>query len=274
MIKINVNNLNLKDTITCGQIFRFKEDNDSYIVILKDRVVRLKYDENTLYVSSNDENNLDLVIRKYLDLDRDYESINKKLISKNKELEHVINYSSGLKMIQQDPYETLISYIISANNRVSMISKVVDNISKKYGKKVMFEGCEYYLFPDNNNMKDCTKEILRSLKTGFRDEYIYQIVNRINNNEFNLDNINNLSTKDALNYLMENKGIGEKVASCILLFAYSRFDVFPIDTWVKKYMKENYNITDIKKIKEFFNDRYNDYCGLVIQYIFNYNRNN
>ena len=273
MIKINVKNLNLKDTITCGQIFRFEENNDSYIVILKDRVVRLKYENNILYVSSNDETNLEQVIRKYLDLDRDYESINKKLIYKNNELEDIINYSSGLKMIQQEPYETLISYIISANNRVSMISKVVDNISKKYGKKVMFENCEYYLFPNNKEMKDCTKEILRSLKTGFRDEYIYEVVNKINRDEFNLDSINNLSTKDALEYLMKNKGIGEKVASCILLFAYSRFDVFPIDTWVKKYMKEKYDITDISKIKKFFNEQYGEYCGLVIQYIFNYNRN-
>ena len=148
MLKIKVNNLNLKDTITCGQIFRFIVDGDSYIVVLKDRIVRLKQDKDTLYVSSNNEENLEDTITKYLDLNRDYKKINDELLLKNPDLLDSINKSNGLKMIQQDKFETLISYIISANNRVPMISKVVDNISKKYGKKVIFEGKEYYLFPD------------------------------------------------------------------------------------------------------------------------------
>lgn len=273
MIKINVDNLNLKDTITCGQIFRFREVNDYYIVILKDRVVKLRYDNGILYVESNNEENLKEVIEYYLDLNRDYNSINQQLINKNPNLKDIIEYSSGLKMIQQDPFETLISYIISANNRVLMISKVVDNISRYYGKKVEFEGEEYYLFPDVNDLKDCTKEILRNLKTGFRDEYIYEVVNKILNGNFDLNSIKDMDTSDALAYLQSNKGIGEKVASCILLFAYSRFDVFPIDTWVKKYMKDNFNIEGVKNIKDYSIESYGKYSGLVIQYIFNYSRN-
>ena len=273
MLKIKVNNLNLKDTITCGQIFRFIVDGDSYIVVLKDRIVRLKQDKDTLYVSSNNEENLEDTITKYLDLNRDYKKINDELLLKNPDLLDSINKSNGLKMIQQDKFETLISYIISANNRVPMISKVVDNISKKYGKKVIFEGKEYYLFPDAIDMKDCTKEDLRSLKTGFRDEYIYEIVNKINSNEFDLENIDKLTTEQALNYLMKNKGIGQKVASCILLFAYSRFDVFPIDTWVKKYMLENYNIKSVKEIKNYSEEHYGQNSGIAIQYMFHTMRN-
>lgn len=273
MIKIGVDNLNLKDTITCGQIFRFKEVNDSYIVILKDRVVKLRYDNGILYVESNNEENLKEVIEYYLDLKRDYNSINQQLIDKNPNLKDVVEYSSGLKMIQQNPFEALISYIISANNRVLMISKVVDNISRCYGKRVEFEGEEYYLFPDVVDLKECTTEILRSLKTGFRDEYIYEIVNKILNGIFDLNSINNMNTNEALNYLQTNKGIGEKVASCILLFAYARFDVFPIDTWVKKYMKDNFNIEGVRNIKDYAIESYGKYSGLVIQYIFNYSRN-
>lgn len=273
MIKISVNNLNLRDTITCGQIFRFVEDNDSYIVILRDRVVRLKQEGNTLYISSNNEANIKDVIVKYLDLDRDYEKLNSKLISNNPDLKDSIEKSKGLKMINQDKFEAIISYIISANNRVVMISKIVDNISKKYGKPVVFEGKEYYLFPDAKDMKNCTKEELRNLKTGFRDEYIYEIVNKINNNTFDLNKIDTLTTENALKYLMENKGIGEKVASCVLLFAYSRFDVFPIDTWVKKYMKENYNINTFREIKKYSLEHYGKNCGLAIQYMFHSMRN-
>ena len=273
MIKIKVKDFNLKDTITCGQIFRFIEEEDSYIVVLNDRVVRLKQDGNILVVSSNNEKNLEQVIVNYLDLDRDYEKINSILIKNNEDLKEAIIKSKGLKMIKQAPFETIISYIISANNRVSMISRVVNNISEKYGQKVVFENKEYYLFPTPSQMKDCTKEQLRTLKTGFRDEYIYEIVNRINDNLFNINSINDMNTKEAMDYLMNNKGIGEKVSSCILLFGYSKFDVFPIDTWVKKYMKDNYNIEGIKNIKDFSINNYKEYSGLAIQYMFNSRRN-
>ncbi len=147
MIKIKVNNFNLKDTVTCGQIFRFIEENDSFIIILKDRVVKLKQENDNLYVTSNNEENLENVIKYYLDLNRDYEKINNKIILNNPDLKSSIEKSNGLKMIQQDKFETIISYIISANNRVPMISKVVNNISEKYGKEVMFENKRYYLFP-------------------------------------------------------------------------------------------------------------------------------
>ena len=155
MIKIKVNNFNLKDTVTCGQIFRFIEENDSFIIILKDRVVKLKQENDNLYVTSNNEENLENVIKYYLDLNRDYEKINNKIILNNPDLKSSIEKSNGLKMIQQDKFETIISYIISANNRVPMISKVVNNISEKYGKEVMFENKRYYLFPTPQEMRDC-----------------------------------------------------------------------------------------------------------------------
>ena len=117
MIKIKVNNFNLKDTVTCGQIFRFIEENDSFIIILKDRVVKLKQENDNLYVTSNNEENLENVIKYYLDLNRDYEKINNKIILNNPDLKSSIEKSNGLKMIQQDKFETIISYIISANNR-------------------------------------------------------------------------------------------------------------------------------------------------------------
>ena len=273
MIKLENVNLNLKDTITCGQIFRFKEEFDSYTVILSDRVVNLKMDNDTLIVKSNNEENLDSVIRSYLDLDRDYDLINKKIIEYDNNFKSIIDECSGFKMINQPKFECLISYIISQNNRVTMISKVLDNISKKYGKKVIFEGNEYYLFPTFDEIKDCTVEDLRELKTGFRDKYIYEIIQKIKNNEFNLDLINDMDSECALKYLMNNKGIGEKVASCILLFAYFKTDVYPIDTWVKKYMLDEFNINNIKDIRKYTNNTYKEYSGLAIQYMFHVKRN-
>lgn len=274
MIKIKNINLNLKDTITCGQIFRFTlEDDNSYTVVLSDRVVNLYQDKNDLIVKSNNEQNLEKVIRNYLDLDRDYDKLNEEIINTDLSLQETVNACRGFKIINSPKFETIISFIISANNRVPQIQKALNNIAEKYGNKVIFDDKEYYLFPNSYDMKDCTKEELRELKVGFRDQYIYEFVNKLNNKEIDIESISNMNSDDAMNYLMENKGIGEKVASCILLFGYSRFDVFPIDTWVKKYMNDTYNIEGVKNIREFTKNKYKDYSGLAIQYMFHYKRN-
>lgn len=271
---INVNNLNLHDTITCGQIFRYEiEEDNSYTVILPDRVVNLKLDNNNLVIDSNNMDNIDKVITKYLDLDYDYDNLNKKLINIDKDYEDIINYCNGLKMINEPRFEVVISYILSANNGVPQIRNSLNLISEKYGTKVLFRNKEYYLFPTYQMLKDVTIDDYRNCKAGFRDKYIYEFVQKINNNEFSLDIIDNMDSNEALDYLMTNKGIGEKVASCILLFGYHRFDVFPIDTWVKKFMKEKYNLTTIPSIRDYMFNKYNKYSGLIIQYVFDYSRN-
>lgn len=274
MIKIENIDINLKDTITCGQIFRYiEEHDDSYTIILSDRVVNIKEDNDSLLVKSNIENDLEEVIRDYLDLNRDYESLNKNLIKNDTSLSEIIGGCRGFKIINQPRFECIISYIISQNNGVPQIRNAVNNIAEKYGKKVVFEDKEYYLFPSAEDLKDVTIEEYRALKVGFRDKYIYEIVRKINDDEFNIDLVDNMGSYDAMNYLMNNKGIGEKVSSCILLFSYSRLDVFPIDTWVKKFMKDTYSIEGIDNIKKFTKEKYDNYTGLVIQYMFHYKRN-
>ena len=274
MVVIKNTNINLKDTITCGQIFRFTiEDDNSYTVILSDRVVNLKKDNNDLIISSNNYDNIEKVVREYLDLDRDYDLLNNNLLSIDPSLKEIIDECIGLKMIKQPSFECIISYIISQNNRVPQIAKALDNISNKYGEKILFNNKEYYLFPSIDKLKDVSIDDFRELKCGFRDKYLYEFIQKVMDKKIDLEYINQLNSDDALKYLMSVKGIGEKVASCILLFSYSRFDVFPIDTWVKKYMKDKYNITNINDIRTFTKDKYKDTCGLMIQYMFHYKRN-
>ena len=272
MLKIK-NNFDLKSTITCGQIFRFFVSNDEYIVILKDRVISLKIDGDYIIIESNKEENLKEVIYDYFDLDRDYEKIEKNILKKDKQLKNALEYSRGLKMIHQDPFETVMSYVISQNNRVPSIANSLNLISEKYGKQVTFKDKIYYLFPNVEDLKNISVEDYRTCKVGFRDKYLCGIVKEINDNKLNLNDIYNMNGEEALNYLMSFKGIGNKVASCILLFAYQKFDVYPIDTWVKKFMKEDYNIEGEKNIKEFTYNTYKEYRRLAIQYMFNYKRN-
>lgn len=275
MIRIELNNeFNLDSTITCGQIFRFyKQSDNSYDIILDDRVINIYKLNNSIFVSSNNEKNLKEKIIDYLDLNTNYDYINSIILKKDKNIESAVEFSNGLKMIHQNHFETIIEYIISANNSVPAIANAINNISKKYGKKVMFKNKEYYLFPTYQDLKNVSMSEYRECKVGFRDKYIYEMVQKINNNIFDINLLDKLETSKALEYLMENKGIGPKIASCILLFSYKKYDVFPIDTWVKKIMKERYNIEGERNIRNFAIDNYKEYSGIAIQYLFNESRN-
>ncbi len=273
-MKYHVTNFNLDDTVTCGQIFRYeKEDDNSYTIILNDRVINVKYIKDTLYIDSNNMDNLECIVKKYFDLDYDYDTINKIFLNIDNNNYRIIDSCKGLKIINEPRLEVIVSYILSANNGVPQIKSALNNISKKFGSKVMFKDKEYYLFPTLEQLKNASIQDFRDCKAGFRDKYIYEIIQRIVNKEFIVDNIETMNSNDALNYLMSNKGIGEKVASCILLFGFHRLDVFPIDTWVKKYMKEKYDTDSIKDIRKIMSEKYKENCGLYIQYIFHYNRN-
>ena len=270
-MRIEVKNFNLKDSILSGSCFRVIEESDgSFTNILKDRVINIKQDGKFLIVKSSNMDNIEKIILNYFDLNRDYESINKILIKNDNNMKSVISNCLGYKILNQDPFEMCISYIISQNNNVKRISKSIEELCLLYGKKIIFEDRAYYLFPTFEDLKDLKIEDFKKLKVGFRDKYLYNFLHNYNS----LKNIEELSTPDALKELMKIKGIGLKVASCILLFGYKRLDTFPIDTWVIQHISKNYNIrSDQKSIKEFANRTYREYSGLAIQYMFHSERN-
>ncbi len=274
-MKIKVNNINLYDTLFSGQCFRMKEEEDSsYTIVIKDRVINIKEENNYLVINSSKEENLEKVIKDYFDLNFDYEKVNSIIASKEETLSKNINLCKGYKILRQEPFEMFVTYILSQNNRVSRISKTVEELSKSFGTKVIFQNREYYLFPTYEQLKDVTKEDLKTFGVGFRDKYIIGALDYLKNNSAFLENINNMSTDEALKSLTSIKGIGTKVASCILLFAYHRFDTYPIDTWVRKYVSANFNVKDnIKEISSFMRKTFGEYSGLAIQYFFHIERN-
>ena len=274
MIKIECNDIDLDNTITCGQIFRFiNEEDNSYTLVLGDRVVNIKQEKNILYVNSNKLDNLEKVIREYLDLDRDYLNIINNLKQMDLKLSDSLDKSLGLKMIKQNPLECIISYIISQNNSVRNITNSLNLISEKYGETVIFNDKTYYLFPSIDKLSKITEEEFRLCKVGFRDKYLCQIIKSIVDKSLDINKIYDMNSKDALKYLMQFKGIGMKVSSCILLFAYQKYDVYPVDTWVKKYMESEYGIIGEENIRVYARNTYKDYSGLAIQYMFNSKRN-
>lgn len=270
----DIKNFDLENTITCGQIFRFtKEENNSFTIVISDRVINLEYDGNNLYADSNKEENLEKVIKEYLDLERNYISIIEKIKSMDSKLGKYLDDSIGLKMIKQNPIECIVSYVISQNNSVRNIQNSLNLISQKYGEKVIFRNKEYYLFPSLEKLINMSEEEFRECKVGFRDKYLVGIIKSISSRELDVDKIYEMSSMKAMEYLMKFKGIGMKVASCILLFAYQKFDVYPVDTWVKKFMLEDYGIEGEVNIRKFASETYKEYCGLAIQYMFNSKRN-
>ena len=276
MVSFEHCDLNLDDTITCGQLFRYYKLNDnSYDIVIKDRVINVKMDNDVLMVKSNNENNLEKIVKDYFDLDRDYNDIRKKIVKLDSKLKNITNSSIGLRILRQDPKEMIISYIISANNKIIRIQNSIDMLCKKYGKKINFEDRIYYLFPDIEDLKNISIDELHSLKVGFRDKYIFDAINKIHLNEINIDKINKLNSDDALNYLMKINGVGPKVASCILLFAYSRFDVFPVDTWaIKQICNIHKNIKPNQKdVINFSKKKYKELSGIALQFMFHSLRN-
>lgn len=271
MKKIKKNDINLYDTITCGQIFRFIIKENEFILILSDRVVKLSEDNNFIYISSSNEENIEDIVSTYLGLYIDYDKINKELVLNDPSLKSAIDSCKGLKVMNSPKLETMISYMISATNNVRNIQKSVNKLSEKCGEKIIFENEEYYLFPTLDALKKLTITDFNDAKLGFRSKNIYEFVNKITYSD--IDKIDKMTSPEAIDYLCTFRGIGLKIASCILLFGYKRLDVFPIDTWVKKYMNAAYGINDPKNIEKFAKEKYKDYSGLVIQYMFHAERN-
>ena len=273
MIKIKVDYFDLKETVTCGQIFRYFANDKGYYIVLKDRVIDVYQKDNELYISSNKEENLEQIVIDYFDLNRDYTKINNELIKKDSNTKKYIDASYGMRIINQDNFEALLGFIISARNNVPSITKAMNLIAEKYGKRVEYNRKTFYLFPTIEDLKKLTKDEFKSCLVGFRDKYLCNIVIVVSSNNLDLDLIERQDTKTAINYLMSFPGIGKKVSSCILFFAYSRFDAFPIDRWVERVLKEEYNLNKIINMEEFANKKYGEYSALALQYMYNYRRN-
>ena len=270
-LELNVECFNLKYTLECGQCFRWEciEDN-TYIGVIEDRVIKIKQQGNKLLIWSSLTTNLEQAVSKYFDLNKDYSFLEKEIAKIDKNVEESLKYSSGIRILNQPLFETIISYIISANNNIKRISRSVKDISRKYGKKVLFENNEYYLFPTLEEIANITIDDLLECGTGFRARYIKNVINYFLDNKNFLMNLENMDTETARKSLMSLMGVGPKVADCILLFSLKRGEVFPIDVWVKRIMEKLYfkDNTSIKEISEYAKDKFGKYAGIVQQHLF------
>ncbi len=259
-------------TLECGQCFRFnKLSEGEYVIIACSRVLHIKQSEHSIEFYPCDKKDFDDIWRVYFDLDRDYGKIKNILAQIDDVLKKAVDFAPGIRILNQEPWECLISFIISQNNRIPMIKQVIRNISEKYGTS--FE--DYFLFPTLEQIKDISQEELMSCKTGFRAKYIIDAVKNVKSGNVDFEKLKNVSTENAREKLMEIKGVGEKVSDCVLLFSMGRRDVFPTDVWVKRVMEHFYfegKDTKIKDIHSFAEDKFGELSGFAQQYLFHYAR--
>ncbi|WP_315119402.1 DNA glycosylase [uncultured Clostridium sp.] len=275
MVK-NVDNFELAHIFECGQCFRWnKTETGSYIGVAFGKVIEVEKKGNDVLIYNTNEEEFKDIWVGYFDLYRDYSEI-KTILKKDSLLEKSVIFGNGIRLLQQEPFEIIISFIISANNRIPMIKRAIDKISKKWGEAVEYKGNTYYAFPTIDKLKDATEEELELCGTGFRAKYIADTVNKIYNKEFDIDCIKEKSDDDCHKALQNFMGIGPKVADCIMLFSMGKYSAFPVDVWVKRAMQHFYLAPDLslKKIRDFGRDKFGEVSGFAQQYLFYYAREN
>ncbi|MBQ3409648.1 MAG: 8-oxoguanine DNA glycosylase [Clostridia bacterium] len=270
----------LRDIFDCGQCFRWNEEpNGSYTGVVKNGVLNVNCDSKNIYFKGNLNCDIRVFVNKYFDMKRDYEQIKSKLSKIDEYMDNSIKYGKGIRILNQDLWETIISYIISANNNIPRIKGIIERLSKKYGTKVEFENKDYYLFPTPVQLKDVTTSEYRALGLGFRDVRLFETTQLVNDNKVNIENFYHMKTTDIRDKLIELPGVGPKVADCILLFSdLKRFEIFPIDVWVRRVMNDLYiKNSDEKKvnnkaINEIASEKFGEFAGLAQQYLFYWRR--
>ncbi len=272
----NIKDFEPEHIFECGQAFRWKKEKDnSYTTVHKGRILNVNKDNGDIILKGSNGEDFENIWYDYFDLDTDYGEIKDKL-SKDIILKDAMEFGEGIRILNQDPFETTISFIISANNQIPRIKKSIKIISENYGDRIgEYNGEEYFSFPSVEILSKVKQEELKEIaKVGFRDKYIVNSSNMILNKEVDLYNLFNLNTNEATIELKKLAGVGPKVANCILLFSLKKSESFPVDVWVKRIMEYFYFKEDTKPavISKFAEEQFGNLGGYAQQYLFYYAR--
>ena len=277
-----VKNFNIKQILECGQCFRWEKKAElNYIIIAYGRVIEVIQEDDKVTILNSNKEDFNNIWFEYFDLGRDYSKIKDEL-SKDEILKKSVDYGYGIRILSQEPFELVISFIISARNSIPSIKKTIKKISERWGKEIEYNGEKFYTFPTPEMLKDATEDDIRETGASFRSKYIVDTVFNINKDLDNIDGVYNLkriaslSDDECHTALQEFKVVGAKVADCIMLFSMKKYSAFPVDVWVKRAMMHFYNAKEgsLNKIRIFARDKFKDLSGFAQQYLFYYAREN
>ena len=286
----NVKDFNIKQILECGQCFRWERITDTnYIIVAYRRVIEVVQEGSTVTILNTNMKDFDEIWKDYFDLNVNYEEVKEEL-SKDELLKKSVEFGYGIRILNQDPFEMLISFIISARNSIPSIMKTIKKISERWGDKIEYKGNIYYAFPTPEQLKESTLEEIKETGASFRSKYIIDTISKVNaaieakNNgtlneelqQFDLEYIKSLPVDECHKALQNFMGVGAKVADCIMLFSMSKHSAFPVDVWIKRAMIHFYLAPDVSlpKIRIFGREKFGELAGLAQQYLFYYAREN
>lgn len=266
-----VEHFSVKHTFDCGQCFRWDAlDDKSYVGVAFSQAARISADDNSIFIKGINLEQYENVWKRYLDLGRDYGKI-KNTICYDSVMLEATNYGWGIRILRQEFFETLISFIISQRNAIFRIKGIVKRLCEKFGNEIAFDGQIYYSFPSAQQLKNATEADYAALGMGYRAKYVYEAVQKVLTGEIDGEELEKMDTATARKELLKIYGVGNKVADCVLLFSLAKFGCFPVDVWMDRVMHENY-IDGKENAIAVGEERFGEYSGFAQQYLFYWRR--
>ncbi|HAS74689.1 MAG TPA: 8-oxoguanine DNA glycosylase [Clostridiales bacterium UBA8960] len=271
VIKLDEALFDIRKTLTCGQCFRWAEEGDRFIGVVKNTVLALN--EQTYLLEIYGEDLDDAYIHRYFDFNTDYSARLHEISLVDAHLKKAVAYGSGIRLLNQEPFETLISFILSSNNNIPKIKLTIEALSEKFGKPIgVLGGKMRFAFPDVNALGQASLEALNVKAIGYRVKSVFETCAKILHDHADLHYPYDADYLQAKIWLKQFYGVGDKVADCVLLFAYGKQEAFPVDTWVKRVLKELYEVES--DCEAFIRAHFLKYPGLTQQVLFYYIRQN
>ena len=262
---------NIKDIMECGQAFRYECLGEGYYdTVAYGKRLRVKQKNRVVTLDCSEEE-FHQVWHSYFDMSGDYMMMQKELIDIDKRLAKYIERKPGIRLLRQEKFEMLMTFIISQNKSMPQIKQLVARISEKYGTELKDAKGIFHTFPTPEQLASVTEEDFRALKVGYRATYLLDAVDKVLSGAVNLEKMEGLSTEELRTSLLTIKGVGRKVSDCVLLFGYHRMDVFPLDVWMKRAVSALYfegeKVSD-KKMLAMAEEKFGRLSGIAQQYIF------
>jgi N-glycosylase/DNA lyase len=284
-VKLDAVLFNLDVTLCCGQVFRWEKKGDWWYSIVRDQAFKIRQVNAELEFANADEK----FIENYFGLDDDLQKIRAN-IGKDAHIRKAIRELWGLRIVRQDPWECFISYICATYKSIAAIKNMLLKLSKKFGEKMSFDGCDFYTFPTPEKLAKTTESNLMECGLGYRAKYVLETSKKIVDNDFDLEGLRKMSYQQAKKKLISFPGVGLKVADCILLFSLGKREAFPVDVWVKRVILKHYaaqfpnafiekiltqeslSNAEYEKLNKFGRNYFGEYAGYAQEYLYHYER--
>lgn len=235
-LQIQVSGFSLADTLNCGQCFRWEPCGEGFRGIHRGRITTVYQDGDRICFRDTDAETFQTIWAPYFDLDTDYDSMRRPFL-KDSTLQTACETAGGIRILRQDPWEALCSFIISQNNNIPRIRGIISRLCQVFGEPL---GEGFHAFPEPEKLACLTPDDLAPIRAGFRAKYILDAAQKIASGEISLNAVSTMPLEAARNELQKIRGVGPKVAECALLYGFHRLDAFPVDTWIKKVLERYY----------------------------------